>query len=139
MLQGTEGNDTIIGYSSSDTIQGLAGNDQIYGRDGDDVINGGTGNDMLYGRQAMIHFRAGKAMTTLTAVQVMILDGGTGDDKLYGEKGDDAYIFGRGSGQDIISDRDASIGNVDTILLNADLTPADVKLQRSGRKPRAFH
>lgn len=32
VIQGTESNNTLIGYSSPDIINGLAGNDQIYGR-----------------------------------------------------------------------------------------------------------
>ena len=37
--------------------------------------------------------------------------------------GDDIYLFGRGSGQDIIVDHDKTVGNVDTILLGDHITP----------------
>ena len=49
VLQGTEGDDNLVGFSTGDLIQGYAGNDRLYGRDGDDSIDGGAGNDRLYG------------------------------------------------------------------------------------------
>ena len=45
ILNGTEGNDTIIGTTDADTINGLGGNDFLAGDSGDDSIVGGTGND----------------------------------------------------------------------------------------------
>jgi Ca2+-binding RTX toxin-like protein len=41
------------------------------------------------------------------------------------------YLFGRGSGQDFIYDYDATSGNLDTILLDSDVTPDDVALSRN--------
>ena len=38
--------------------------------------------------------------------------------------GNDTYLFGRGSGQDTIVDYDTTAGNLDTILLNSDISPA---------------
>ena len=65
-INGTAGNNILIGTSRGDTINGLAGNDSLYGRDGDDTLNGGAGNDRLYGD-------AGSDT----------LDGGIGNDRLY--------------------------------------------------------
>ena len=48
-----------------------------------------------------------------------------------GANGNDTYLFGRGSGQDIIYDYDKTAGNVDTILLNSDISPADVTFHKS--------
>ncbi|MDT3723320.1 calcium-binding protein, partial [Pseudomonas oryzihabitans] len=49
VTQGSEFNETLMGYATADTLAGLAGNDSLYGRGGDDVLDGGEGRDSLYG------------------------------------------------------------------------------------------
>jgi Ca2+-binding RTX toxin-like protein len=74
------------------------------------VAQSGTGNDLdnsLYGN-----------------AQANILDGGAGNDYLAGGSGQDTYLFGRGSGKDIV--QDTVFGEVDTILMAPDITPSDV-------------
>ncbi len=63
IVDGTSGNDQIIGQSGNDTISGLAGNDNIWGIAGDDSIDGGLGDDQI--------------------------NGGSGNDLLYGGEGND--------------------------------------------------
>jgi len=168
ILQGTPGNDLIIGYSSADLIRGLAGNDEIYGRDGDDTLEGGSGYDSLFGEagndfltggdEGVDYLSGGEGDDTLVGGtgndtlygeagnDLLVggddrdylsggegddtLDGGPGNDSLYGEAGNDTYIFGRGYGEDYISDYDNTPGNLDTILLNSDIAPDDVTLCR---------
>lgn len=60
------------------------------------------------------------------------MDGGQGNDYLLGEPGSNTYLFGRGSGQDIIIDRDKTVGNLDTIRLASDITPDDIPVLRNG-------
>ena len=48
-INGTAGNDLILGSSNLDTIGDLAGDDCILGGDGDDVITGGLGSDVCLG------------------------------------------------------------------------------------------
>ena len=147
LLQGTAGDDTIVGYSSSDTIQGLEGADTLYGRAGDDTLDGGAGNDTVYGEAGNDTLRGGEGDDTLLGgAGDDILDGGPGDDILTGgastdsqvylnhdnANGDDTYLFGRGSGQDIIVDHDKTVGNVDTILLGDGITSDDIKFERKG-------
>lgn len=48
-LNGSSGNDKIVGGNLDDTLFGLAGNDNIFGGGGDDVIAGGKGEDTLTG------------------------------------------------------------------------------------------
>jgi Ca2+-binding RTX toxin-like protein len=48
-LDGTEGDDSIVGTGMEDRIDGRAGNDQIWGLDGNDIIIGGTGTDAMDG------------------------------------------------------------------------------------------
>lgn len=83
-INGTPGNDTLVGTSSSDTIKGFAGADYLYGNGGSDTLYGGNGPDTLYGN--------GGSDT---------LDGGNsqGRDKIYGANGWD-HIYA--SGTDLI-------------------------------------
>ena len=115
VLQGTEGDDNLVGFSTGDLIQGYAGNDRLYGRDGDDSIDGGAGNDRLYGENGND-----------------TLQGGEGNDYIEGGAGTDTYVFGRGDGQDVIIDFDDTLGNTDTVLLKDDVGPADLRLKASG-------
>lgn len=65
-LNGTSGNDTIVGSANDDIISGDAGNDNLQGGLGDDEINGDAGNDTL--------------------------SGGIGFDILFGGAGNDTYL-----------------------------------------------
>jgi Ca2+-binding RTX toxin-like protein len=49
LLEGGEGNDTLIGGSQNDTLNGLNDNDFLEGRNGNDSLNGGSGNDTMTG------------------------------------------------------------------------------------------
>src|SRR5205814_1427705 len=89
------------GTNDADFLQGLGGNDFLFGQAGDDVLDGGTGNDLLFGGR---QFSSGI--------------------------GNDTYIFGRGYGQDTITDNDTTLVNLDTIKLAADIAPSDVTLSR---------
>ncbi|MEA2525639.1 MAG: hypothetical protein QOF73_2866 [Thermomicrobiales bacterium] len=63
VINGTTGNDVIVGSEGPDTINGKGGNDVICGLGGADTIHGNTGNDRIFG--------------------------GLGIDDLYGDAGDD--------------------------------------------------
>jgi len=93
--------------------QGTENDDEIYGHDTDDFISGAGGNDKLYGAQGND-----------------ILDGGTGNDVLVGGGGNDTYIFGRGYGQDVISEFETAIGNVDTLQILEGVSPSDIIVTR---------
>jgi hypothetical protein len=70
-LNGSNGNDLIIGGNLNDTLFGLGGNDLIDGRGGNDFIDGGSGNDTIIG--------------------------GAGKDTLLGGAGGDVFVFDRNS------------------------------------------
>ncbi len=79
-IDGTPGDDTLVGTAGNDTINGFGGNDRLLGKDGDDTINGDAGNDFLTGR-------AGDDD----------LFGGADDDILRGDAGADDLDGGAGT------------------------------------------
>ncbi|MDP2795026.1 MAG: calcium-binding protein, partial [Sulfurisoma sp.] len=74
------------------------------GSSGDDVLEGGTGDD--------------------------ILEGGVGNDALYGGQGNDIYIFGKGYGQDVVSDYGSTAGGSDTLRMADGVAPGEVTVTR---------
>ncbi|AOE86888.1 retention module-containing protein [Pseudomonas sp. TCU-HL1] len=91
-LQGTTGNDSLMGSSQADTLQGGTG---------DDLLNGGQGNDTLYGGD-------GKDL----------LIGGKGNDILWGQGGADSFAWKSGDAgvagspaQDVVKDFKLSEGD----------------------------
>ncbi len=97
-INGTTGNDTLVGTSGPDTINGLGGNDSLIGNEGSDQLNGGDGEDTLdaYNGQTSPRGSGGVVDT---------LDGGLGND---------TYRYWHGGA--VVQDA----GGVDTIELNID-------------------
>jgi Ca2+-binding RTX toxin-like protein len=58
------------------------------------------------------------------------MDGGAGNDWLYGDDHADTYLFGRGSGQDVVVDSDFDVGPIDVVLLGAGVARTDVVFRR---------
>lgn len=85
----------------------------LWGNAGANVMQGLAGNDRLDGY-------AGDDT----------LSGGEGADNLNGGAGNDTYIFNRGWGSDRINDNDATAGNQDRVLFDAN--PLDIVFARSG-------
>jgi Ca2+-binding RTX toxin-like protein len=84
-----QGNDTVIGTLSGDTLRGNEDQDQLYGNQGDDVLNGNQDPDVVYG---------GEGKDTI--------NGGSDDDSLYGDARNndtDPEPLAAGFGNDVIS------------------------------------
>lgn len=77
-IDGTSGDDVIVGKAGADDIFGREGNDTLFGQDGADALYGGAGEDVLVGNG--------------------------GDDVLYGGEGADSFVFASSEGDDIIKD-----------------------------------
>ena len=75
-LNGTEGNDTLIGGAAADDLHGFGGNDFMQGGDGADTVLGGSGNDTISGNNGNDWVR-----------------GGTGNDQVSGGGGQDSFAF----------------------------------------------
>ena len=89
-LNGTNGNDRLIGTKDDDSIYGQAGNDTLEGGDGNDRINGQDGNDTLDGGAGDDNLSGGDGNDSMTGgVGNDTLDGGSGVDLMYGGDGND--------------------------------------------------
>ena len=127
---GTNGNDTIIGYSDqidiveagagNDIVNSGNGNDIIHANTGNDTINAGDGDDIIYADAGDDTVNAGSGDDTVEAGAGDDIvngndgndkiDGGLGNDKLYGDKGADTIKGGAGDDL-IISDSDYYSGS----------------------------
>jgi Ca2+-binding RTX toxin-like protein len=67
VINGTAGNDSLVGGAGNDSMQGGAGADTMLGGAGNDAIGGNDGNDRI--------------------------EGGTGNDTLSGGSGQDVFVF----------------------------------------------
>jgi Ca2+-binding RTX toxin-like protein len=107
VINGTNGDDTLVGSANSDSIFGLGGNDLIFGQQGGDYINGNTGNDTIYGGMGNDTLFGGKGSdlifgdmgddTIYGGRGNDSISGGAGNDLLYGGKGDDILLGGGGN------------------------------------------
>ncbi|MCG8359593.1 MAG: hypothetical protein MI920_28850, partial [Kiloniellales bacterium] len=88
-LHGLGGNDELYGGAGGDTLYGLGGNDELYGGAGGDTLYGGGGNDTLNGDDGD-DFMSG-------SVGDDELNGGSGNDELYGGSGSDTLNGGAGN------------------------------------------
>ncbi|MBU2868073.1 hypothetical protein KO497_13915, partial [Pacificibacter marinus] len=81
-----------------DILNGMDGNDALYGSNGNDTLDGGAGEDALYG--------------------------GNDDDVLIGGDGADVFVFAAGDGDDIITDYDPFVDQIEisgTAVVNTSL------------------
>ncbi|RVK93360.1 calcium-binding protein, partial [Sinorhizobium meliloti] len=121
VINGTSGNNILIGTDLDDTISGLAGDDLIQGLGGADIINGGAGVDTadysekttsvvitLTGATAATVFVNGVAEDTLINVENVF--GGSGDDTITGDAQNN--LFRGGGGSDVL-DGGAGIDTAD--------------------------
>jgi Ca2+-binding RTX toxin-like protein len=79
-INGTSGDDELVGTPEADTIRGYAGNDTVWGRLGGDTINPGSGNDVV---------RGGRGNDWVEIA-------GPGADRAFGERGRDVAKAGLG-------------------------------------------
>lgn len=108
----TAGPDWLRGTQWATTVSGDAGDDFIFGGPGVEQLSGDAGDDTIY-----------------TGEGANVIKGGPGLDVISGESGGNkTYLFGANSELDTLSNWNAAPGKVDTLLIDAGLTPADIKL-----------
>jgi Ca2+-binding RTX toxin-like protein len=131
-MVGGNGNDTMLGGGSMDTMDGGAGDDAMSGGARADVMNGGFGDDCMkgdggfdimfggFGKDTMlggdgIDFMSGDfdddVMDGGAGIDVLL--GGTGNDLMTGGKGNDALSGGAGS-DTFVFRQDEVQGNTDS-------------------------
>lgn len=98
-INGTAGNDSLLGSNGDDKIFGLAGNDVLQGFRGNDTLSGGANNDILFGFAGNDTLRGGSGNDTLVGTDPRNPTL-TGDetDTLIGGSGADRFVLGNGFG-----------------------------------------
>jgi len=99
-IEGTNGDDVIMGTPDADVIHGFRGNDMIFGMGGDDTICGGIGQDYIEGGAGNDNICGQSGRDTL--------HGGDGDDRIRGQRGGD-QLFGE-AGNDSLAGGAANDG-----------------------------
>jgi len=91
ILNGGNGNDTLIGGSNNDLLQGGAGDDNLDGQAGNDSLLGGIGNDVLTGGPGLDSMKGEDGNDTLNAADGLadlLVDGGAGNDTIHKDRTD---------------------------------------------------
>jgi Ca2+-binding RTX toxin-like protein len=91
-INGTAGDDTLLGTVAADAIDARGGNDTVNAGDGNDQVIGAGGNDTIFGEGGDDTINGGAGTDTI--------DGGEGNDTVDGDAGDD--IIGGGAGNDTL-------------------------------------
>ena len=112
-INGTLGNDRLIGTPFDDVINCGAGNDNVRGGGGNDVINCGSGHDRVDGGAGKDRILGGSGIDVLKGgTHNDRVVAGSGNDRLWGGSGNDRLLGGRGN--DVLrgnSGRDRLFGN----------------------------
>ncbi|WP_413167610.1 Ig-like domain-containing protein [Capilliphycus salinus ALCB114379] len=108
-INGTPGNDNLLGTGEADVIFALTGNDRIsgssggdslFGFEGNDTINGNEGNDTLFGNQNLdLLFGDSGEDWLFGGKEADIIEDGEGEDQVFGNLGDDLLRGGAGNDQ----------------------------------------
>ncbi|WP_454267834.1 hypothetical protein [Roseovarius sp. MBR-51] len=89
LIEGFDGNDTLIGGDGDDTIAGGDGDDNIEAGGGNDNVSASDGNDVVFGGSGNDNIGGGVGNDTI--------DGGEGDDIIGGGFGADSITGGAGN------------------------------------------
>ncbi|MFK4076522.1 calcium-binding protein, partial [Ectopseudomonas khazarica] len=115
-----------IGSEGDDTMTGYSGIDEMHGGAGKDVIDGGTGTNRLYGG-------AGNDTLTVNSRSTdNLFVGGTGNDTLHGSYYSDTYLFNLGDGVDTIVETANGYAHTDVLRFGEGIKPEDIQALRVG-------
>ncbi|MEM0929729.1 MAG: calcium-binding protein, partial [Pseudomonadota bacterium] len=126
----------ITGYSDTFTIAGQFDNYIGYTNRDIERLQFSDGSVMTKEEiQAVLTIGTAADETVLGFHTSDRIDGGAGNDILHGLDGADTYVFGRGSGNDIIREsvQYVQISDADRVEFAADLTPQDIVWSRTGQ------
>ena len=153
-------NNKLTGNAESNKLFGGAGNDEIDGGAGADILFGELGNDRYWvdSSSDLVIESAGEGTDTVYAsvsyaladnVERLVLtgsaninavgnagnnrlEGNSGNNILFGGLGNDTYVFGRGSGHDVVANFDAGKPSGDVVQLGAGIVDTDLTYLRAG-------
>ncbi|MGE0503572.1 MAG: DUF5801 repeats-in-toxin domain-containing protein [Rhizobiaceae bacterium] len=111
-LEGTAGEDLIVGTSAGGTLNGLGSNDLLFGGSAVDTLNGGDGNDLLVGGAGNDTLNGGNNGDTLV--------GGADDDTMTGGAGLDRFVVD--AGIDTITDLGTTGSGQEVLVVSAGAT-----------------
>jgi len=97
-IDGTDGNDLLLGKTGNVIIKTGEGNDVVFSGDGNDVIQAGNGNDVIYAGNGSDVITAGNGndvIYTGTATDVVIA--GNGNNAIFAQGGNDVIMVGDGN------------------------------------------
>ncbi len=133
MIEAGSGNDTVLAGDGNDMVDAGAGNDRVVAGDGNDVVEGGAGNDVLMGGGGNDALNGGAGNDQLNGgTGNDTLNGGTGNDVLSGGAGNDTFVFAAGDGRDVVLDFEAGAQGGDVVVLSKDLFADYQALMASG-------
>jgi len=113
-LDGTNGNDKLVGKGGNDELDGRGGRDKLFGNSGHDELGGDSGNDLLYGNGGNDDLDGGSGNDKLWGGKGRDeLDGDNGIDVLVGGKGADRFIFDENAGRDLIKDFQVGVDRIE--------------------------
>ena len=125
IINGTPGNNFIVGTSASDQIFMLAGNDTVFSQQGDDLIFGNFGVDLLSGNENSDSIFGEQGTDIIIGNQGNdSLNGNQGNDTLYGGMNNDVVRGGQGN--------DLVFGDLGNDVLHGDIG-ADVLVGGDGQ------
>lgn len=141
-LWGGAGNDSLDGGAGADILLGGLGNDKYWVDSSDDLVveSALEGTDTVYASVSYALADHVEYLTLTGSANINAignagnnrLEGNAGNNILFGGLGNDTYVWGRGSGQDIIANFDAGKPSGDTVQLGAGIAEADLAIARQG-------
>jgi len=109
VIEGSDGDDLILGTACGDDIAGGAGDDNIDARGGNDVVAAGNGDDHIAaGDGDDIVFAGNGDDIVFGGAGNDTISGGAGNDRLYGDAGNDT-LFGEAGDDMLFGGADADI------------------------------
>lgn len=134
-----DGDDLIIAFPAGDSVRVLRQfQHQAWFAGWEDVeavrFQDGTGWTQGYIRERLLDEQSTEGDDTITGYwDADVFDGRGGNDVIHGGGGNDTYVFGFGSGHDVIHETFAVYeGAFDTIALKDGVEPGDVSFMRIG-------
>lgn len=108
IVNGSVGNDTIIGGAGNDTLNGGNHRDRISGGPGNDVMYGGLHDDIMFGDAGNDSMSGGAGNDQLSGnAGFNLMSGGDGDDTFHTAGNTVSDTISGGAGNDTASDSDA--------------------------------